>query len=83
MPKDTFIRVRIDSLLKQSVEAIFSQIGLTSSEAINLFFHQVQLHQGLPFDVKIPNPETLQALHDLQTDEGITVQTLEEFKSSY
>jgi len=82
MPKDTFIRVKIDPLLKQSVEAIFSQIGLTSSEAINLFFYQVQLHQSLPFNVKIPNSETLQALHDLQTDEGITVQTLEEFKSS-
>jgi DNA-damage-inducible protein J len=82
MPKDAFIRARTDAGLKQAVEDIFSQIGLSTTDAINLFFHQVQLHKGLPFEVKIPNQETLQALQDLETGEGITVQSLEAFKKS-
>lgn len=82
MPKDAFIRARTDASLKQTVEEIFSQIGLSTTEAINLFFYQVQLHKGLPFEVKIPNQETLQALQDLQTGEGVTVQSLDEFKKS-
>jgi addiction module RelB/DinJ family antitoxin len=44
---------------------IFAQLGLNTTDAINLFFHQVEL-QGrfAPFDVRIPNAETLQALQD-------------------
>jgi DNA-damage-inducible protein J len=82
MPKNAFIRARTDATLKQSVETIFEQIGLNTTEAINLFFYQVQLHQGLPFEVRIPNHETLQALNDLETGQDINCETLEGFKGS-
>jgi DNA-damage-inducible protein J len=55
MPRDAFIRARTDAQLKDTVEAIFEQIGINTTDAVNIFFHQVVLHQGLPFDVKIPN----------------------------
>jgi DNA-damage-inducible protein J len=82
MPKDAFIRARTDADLKKKVEGIFSQIGLNTTDAINLFFYQVQLHNGLPFDIKIPNAETLQALDDLETGHNITTGTLSDFKAS-
>jgi DNA-damage-inducible protein J len=31
---------------------------------VRLFYTQVCLHNGLPFEVKIPNKETLDAMHD-------------------
>lgn len=44
----------IDISLKVAVEKVFESLGLTPSEAIRLFYKQVELHQGLPFEVKIP-----------------------------
>jgi len=48
------VRARIAPELKNSVEEIFSSLGMNSSQAIVLFFKQVELHNGLPFDVKLP-----------------------------
>ncbi len=48
------VRARIAPELKNSVEGIFSSLGMNSSQAIVLFFKQVELHNGLPFDVKLP-----------------------------
>ena len=48
------VRARISPELKNSVERIFSSLGMNSSQAIVLFFKQVELHNGLPFEVRIP-----------------------------
>ena len=39
-------------------------MGLNTTQAITLFFKQVELQRGLPFDVRLPNEATLQALSD-------------------
>ena len=57
--KSAMIRARVDPALKTEVESILSQLGLSSSEAINLFYHQVKLNKGLPFTVRIPNKTTV------------------------
>ena len=62
--KTSTISARIDPVLKQKVERVFKELGLTSSQAITLFYKQVELQQGLPFIVKIPNEVTAQALED-------------------
>ena len=64
------------------MEGIFAQLGLNTSDAINLFFHQVEIHGGLPFEVRIPNAETLQALQDLEKNHDVETSTLAEFKNS-
>lgn len=48
------VRARIAPELKNSVEEIFASLGMNSSQAIVLFFKQVELHNGLPFAVKLP-----------------------------
>lgn len=58
MAKTATVRARIEPLLKESVEHIFKTMGLTTSEAINLFYRQVKLRNGLPFNVVIPNKTT-------------------------
>ena len=82
MSKDAFIRARTDAHLKERVEHIFARLGLNTTDAINLFFHQVEIRGGLPFEVRIPNAETLQALHDLETNHDITTGSLSDFKNS-
>lgn len=52
--KQARIRVRTDRQLKLEVEAIFGRLGLTASEAVDLFYQQVKLAGGLPFPVIIP-----------------------------
>lgn len=66
MPKTTVITARIDPGLKQNTEDIFRQLGLTPSQAITLFYHQVTLMDGLPFPVSLPNPKTRRALQEAQ-----------------
>ena len=58
MNKTSTIRARVEPDLKNKAEHIFKQLGLTTTQAITLFYKQVELKQGLPFDVAIPNKIT-------------------------
>ena len=60
--KTEMIHARIDPKLKRSADRIFSEIGISTTEAIRLFLKQVELHHGLPFPVSIPNEETVAAM---------------------
>jgi DNA-damage-inducible protein J len=68
MAKTETIRARVDSKLKADAEAVLHKLGLTASDAIRLFYRQLALRKGLPFDVKLPNAKTLQAMREL--DDG-------------
>ena len=68
MAKEAMIRARIEPRLKAEVEDIFDELGLSITEAITLFYKQVKLNRGLPFEVRIPNETTLKAFQD--TDAG-------------
>ncbi|MCM1545772.1 MAG: type II toxin-antitoxin system RelB/DinJ family antitoxin [Clostridiales bacterium] len=54
MARTTTVHARMDCELKENAEEILSQLGLTSSDAIKLFYKQVELNGGLPFEVKVP-----------------------------
>jgi DNA-damage-inducible protein J len=64
MHKEAIVNARIEPKLKKEAEAIFDKVGLNSAEAIRLFYRQVCLHKGLPFEVRVPNKETLKAMRD-------------------
>lgn len=66
MSKTAMIRARTEPGLKSEVDKIFDHLGLTCTEAINLFFKQVKLKKGIPFDVKIPNKTTLKAMKETE-----------------
>ncbi|MDO8444949.1 MAG: type II toxin-antitoxin system RelB/DinJ family antitoxin [Deltaproteobacteria bacterium] len=68
MAKTAMIRARTEPSLKEEVESILEKLGMTSTEAINMFYRQVKLRKGLPFDVKIPNKVTTDTFK--KTDEG-------------
>jgi len=71
MSKNAVISARIEDKLKQSAESILSKLGITPSEAITIFYKQVELRKGLPFDVKIPNKITMKAFQDSENGKNI------------
>jgi DNA-damage-inducible protein J len=72
MPKTESIRARVDSKLKADAEAVLRKVGLTASDAIRLFYRQIALRKGLPFDVKLPNAATRQAIQELEEGKDLT-----------
>lgn len=50
---DTVIRSRIEASIKIEAQMLFDCMGLSMSEAIRLFLHQVVAEKGLPFPVKL------------------------------
>lgn len=78
MARTETIRARVEPALKSEAEAILKKIGLSSSEAMRLFLYQVVQQRGLPFEVKIPNAETIAAIEELETGKGIRVNSVEE-----
>ena len=51
--------VRINSDIKEQVLPILNTLGISLGEAVNMFLHQIKLHNGIPFDliVRAPSPE--------------------------
>lgn len=64
MHKIATVNTRIEPKLKAKAETILRKVGLTSAEAVRLFYMQVCLNNGLPFEVKIPNKKTTSAMQN-------------------
>ena len=60
--KTAVIHARIDPDTKNKAETVLSRLGMTPTEAIRIFYAQIMLQNGLPFDVKIPNELTAATL---------------------
>lgn len=64
--KGAVVQARVPEELKKEATDILSTLGMSASEAINIFLNQVVLNHGLPFDVKIPNEMTIQAMKEAE-----------------
>jgi DNA-damage-inducible protein J len=71
MNKTATVRTRIEPALKSEVEEILAQLGLTASETVQLLYRQIQLHRGLPFDVRVPNDLTARTLRASKAGRGV------------
>ena len=47
-------QIRIDRNIKEQAGALFSELGLDMSGAVNMFLHQCVLRGGIPFSIEIP-----------------------------
>ena len=54
--KSASVNVRINENVKQHAESILEDLGLSRAVAIDLFYRQIILHNGLPFDLKLNTP---------------------------
>ncbi len=84
MPKTEIINTRVEPKIKKTATAILKSLGLTPTDAINMFLHQVIIHDGLPFEVRKPNKETLKAMRDLKAGRNMKIySSLRELKDEF
>ena len=55
MAKSANLYARIEPDLKENAEAILNVLGISASSAITMFYKQIVMHNGIPFELKIPN----------------------------
>jgi DNA-damage-inducible protein J len=74
MAGTTNINVRVDKELKRKAEAIFSELGLNMSTAMNMFLRYSVRYGGIPFDLRLdtPNEETLAAIDDVNNNRNMS-----------
>ena len=73
MNKSATVRARIEPNLKSKAEKVFRELGLSATQAINLFYKQVELRNGLPFEVVIPNDMTRRTFSNTDTGKDLIV----------
>jgi len=72
MAKSSSVYTRVEPELKEQAEQVLIKLGIPMANAINIFLHQIVLHNGIPFDVKIPQRKPLN--YTLLTQEQLNVE---------
>lgn len=71
--KTANLYARIEPEVKEQAEQILLTLGIPVSSAINIFYKQIILQRGLPFEVKIPetHPLNMGAMTEMQLNEEL------------
>jgi DNA-damage-inducible protein J len=67
---DTYVRARIDTNTKERAAEALEAMGLSISDAIRLLMLRIADERRLPFEVKVPNAATRQAMAELEAGKG-------------
>ena len=70
MASDTVVRARIDGQVKKRAAKVLADMGLSVSDAIRLLLIRVAAENALPFEIKVPNAETREAMAELERGAG-------------
>ena len=74
--KTKFVTLRIEEDLKTNVQKILKKLGLTESMAVHLFYKQVELQKGMPFDILLPDHTINKACKDGSRSKSLTTQDI-------
>ncbi len=68
MAKTANLYARIEPDVKEQAENILASLGIPASNAINMFYKQIILHNGIPFELRLPSPQiqSVSALNEEQ-----------------
>ena len=84
MNKSAVVHARIEPRTKQKAESVLKKLGLSPTEAIRLFYHQICLRGGLPFPVLVPNELTANTIEKSKKGEDVeSFDSLEEMFDSW
>ena len=67
---DTYVRARIDTNTKERAADALESMGLSISDAIRLLMLRIADERRLPFEVKVPNATTREAMAELEAGKG-------------
>ncbi len=79
MATDSVVRARIDEKVKDEASKVLSEMGLSVSDAIRLLLVRVAAEKALPFEVKVPNAETIQAMNEAASGNLKSFSSVDEF----
>lgn len=71
--KTAVVRARMEPSIKKKAESVLHKIGISPSEAINVFYRRIANDKGVPFSLTIPNKETIKAFSDIEKGKYKTV----------
>ena len=71
MAKTATIQTRVDPEIKNKAQSILKKLNISMSEAISLYLSQITLHNGIPFEIKIPNEVTAKTFEDAQNGKNL------------
>lgn len=74
MAKTDTLHIRVEPSVKKKAEETLSDLGLSITEAINVFLNQVILNEGIPFEIRKPryNKETIQVIEDTKKGKNLS-----------
>ena len=74
MAKTDTLHIRVEPKVKQKAEQTLNDLGLSITEAINVFLNQVILNDGIPFEIRKPkyNEETIKAMNDTKNGKNLS-----------
>jgi DNA-damage-inducible protein J len=71
MTKDATFSSRIDSNLKRKGDTILKSLGIKPSQALTMFYSQLVIHKGMPFQLKVPNEALIHSFEEAKDPENL------------
>lgn len=78
MPANAVVRARIDEKTKKKATVVLKSIGLTPSAAFRLMMIRIATEKEMPFELRVPNAETAEAMRAGLRGEVTTVDSVDE-----
>ena len=72
--------IRVDPKAWEEAKKIFSEYGLSASDAINVFLNKVRLERGFPFEIKVPSDRLKEAIDEINSGEKEYFDSIEELR---
>ena len=66
MIKKARVEARVESSLKEHVCKILRKLDISESDAIRMYYRQIAINKGIPFELKIPSKKTIEALNEIR-----------------
>ena len=82
MPANPVVRARIDEQTKSEATAVLRAMGLTVSDAFRLMMLRIAKEKALPFELLVPNEETIEAMKAARRGELATAGTPDKLLAS-
>jgi DNA-damage-inducible protein J len=78
MAKTAMTHARLTPEVKRQAELILKKLGISISAAQEVFYRQIIASKGIPFDLRIPNDKTIQAMDEARKGKGKKYGTVKE-----
>ena len=78
MATDSIVQVRIDRRIKKEAAHVLEGMGLSVSDAVRMLLMRIAREKAIPFDIRVPNAQTVAAIDELESGKGVSSNSVEE-----